>query len=73
MQLNGQIQYSYALNWENTAHLGKYSTVRPLQMTVVSRPDVLIIQCGGGSLSLCIIKNVTALLEYFDLERISRS
>ena len=27
MQLIGQIQYSYALNWANTAHLGKYSTV----------------------------------------------
>ena len=27
MQLIGQIQYSYALDWANTAHLGKYSTV----------------------------------------------
>ena len=27
MQLIGQIQYSYALNWANTAHLGKYSAV----------------------------------------------
>ena len=27
MQLIGKIQYSYALNWANTAHLGKYSTV----------------------------------------------
>ena len=30
MQLIGQIQYSYALNWANTAHLGKYSTVMRL-------------------------------------------
>ena len=29
-QLIGQIQYSYALNWANTAHLGKYSTVMHL-------------------------------------------
>ena len=27
MQLIGQIQYSYALDWANTAHLGKYSTI----------------------------------------------
>ena len=27
MQLIGKIQYSYTLNWANTAHLGKYSTV----------------------------------------------
>ena len=27
MCLIGKIQHSYVLNWENTAHLGKYSTV----------------------------------------------
>ena len=27
MQLFGQIQYSYLLNWSNTVHLGKCSTV----------------------------------------------
>jgi len=26
MQLIGQTQYSYVLNWTNIAHLGKYST-----------------------------------------------
>ena len=27
MQLIVQTQYSFVLNWANTAHLGKYSTV----------------------------------------------
>ena len=27
MQLIGKIQYSYALNWADTVHLGKYNTV----------------------------------------------